>query len=606
MTKRQKRNLLRLIVSLVLFVSGWILDGWFSFAVFLTAWLIAGYDVVINAVSGVFRRQFLDENFLMAIASTGAFFLGDYAEGAAVMIFFQIGELFQDYAVNRSRKSIGALMDMRPDIATVLKDGQAYEIDPEDVCVGDLLLVKPGERIPVDGVVVSGSAFLDTSKITGEAEPRECMEGMQVLSGCVNLSGVLTICAESVFAHSTVARILELVESASEKKAKTEQLITKFARIYTPAVVGAAVLLAVLPPLIFKDSCEMWVTRALTFLVISCPCALVISVPLSFFGGMGAASKCGIIIKGGVVLEKLAVLEQIALDKTGTLTTGDFTITEVHSSVCSAEELLQLAAAAERYSAHPAARAICNAAAYSDASADDIEELPGYGVSALVNQKRIYIGNRRLMEKIGLQMDASAVDVSCVHVAIDETYAGYIVLQDTIKQDAQAVVSTLRQKGISRIIMLTGDTTAAADYVAKSIDLDQVYASLLPQDKVALLESLMKDGGVTAFVGDGVNDAPVLSMADIGIAMGGVGSDAAVEAADAVLLQDRLQGIPDAIAIGRKTLRIAKQNICFALGVKFLILILGALGIANMWLAVFADVGVAVLAILNAMRTLRM
>ena len=604
MTKKQRRNLIRTGAALLLFAAGMIADGVPALVLLAAAWLTAGYDVVLEALGGILRGQLLDENFLMAIASVGAFVLGDYGEGAAVMIFFQIGEQFRDYAVNRSRKSIAALMDLRPDKARVLEDGTETEKDPEEVCVGDLLLVKPGERIPVDGVVVSGDAFLDTSKITGESEPRGIAAGERVLSGCVNLSGVLTVRAESAYEHSTVARILELVESASEKKAKAEQLITKFAHVYTPLVVAAAVLLALLPPLVLHQPFGMWVERALTFLVISCPCALVISVPLSFFGGMGAASRRGIIVKGGVVLEQLAALRQVAFDKTGTLTTGEFHVERVLPAGIQEDELLRTVALAEQHSAHPVARAVCTRAGVTG-SVESVEELPGFGVSAVVEGRKVSAGNRRLMEKIGLCPEAPSGCTACIYVAIDGVYAGCIALSDTVKPDAADALAALRRMGIRKTVMLTGDTEAAAAQAAAQIRPDDYRAALLPQEKVAALEELMKDGGVTAFVGDGVNDAPVLSMADIGIAMGGVGSDAAVEVADVVILHDRLSALPEAVSIGRRTLRIARENIWFALGVKALILVLGALGIADMWLAVFADVGVAILAILNAMRTLR-
>ncbi|MEA4965579.1 MAG: heavy metal translocating P-type ATPase [Oscillospiraceae bacterium] len=603
MNRKQKKLLARILAALVFFAVGLFLEGWWRFGFMAAAWLLTGVSVAKQAAKGLLRGQLLDENFLMTVASLGAFTLMEAAEGAAVMIFFQIGELFEDYAVNRSRKSIAAMMDLRPDTAVVLLDGTETEKDPEEVRPGDLLLVRPGQRVPVDGTVVEGNCFLDTAKITGEAEPREVGPGMAVLSGCVNLSGVLTIRAESAYEHSTVARILELVESASEKKAKAEQLITKFAHVYTPLVVGAAVLLALIPPLCFGEPFGEWVHRSLTFLVISCPCALVISVPMSFFGGMGAASKRGIVVKGGIVLEQLASLRQVVLDKTGTLTTGEFTVSGVYPQGVEEAELLRLVSMAERYSAHPAAQAICrNAAAEQEAT--EIEELPGFGVSALADGRRVRAGNRRLMEKDGIVPELPTDGATCVYVSLDGIYAGRIELMDTVKNGARDTVDQLRKLGISNTVMLTGDVESSARRVAGEVGLDGYFAGLLPQDKVTRLEEVMRQGGATAFVGDGVNDAPVLTMADVGIAMGGVGSEAAVEAADVVLLNDRLSGIADAIRIGRKTRRIAKENIYFALGVKLAILVLGALGIASMWLAVFADVGVAILAILNAMRTM--
>ena len=603
MTRKQKKELLRILIALVLFAVGLFLESWWMFGVMAAAWLVAGSEVAVTAISGIFRGQLLDENFLMTIASIGAFALGDCKEGVAVMIFFRVGELFEDYAVSRSRKSISSLMDLRPDTAVVLENGEEVEKDPEEVVIGDRLLVKPGERIPVDGRVLEGTGFLDTSKITGEAEPREVAPGMEILSGCVNLSGVLTIEAESAYEHSTVARILELVESASDKKATTERFITRFARIYTPAVVLAAVLLALVPPLVFRQPFAEWIHRALTFLVISCPCALVISVPLSFFGGMGAASKHGIVVKGGVVLEQLARLDQVVFDKTGTLTTGEFSVSNVFPVGMEEETLLRLVAAAEQYSAHPAAKAICRQA---DAAgeAEAVEELPGYGVSAVVEGKRIHAGNRRLMEREGVDPEAPSEGATCIYVTVDGVYAGRIELTDTIKENAAETMADLRQTGVHRLVMLTGDVESSAKRVADALGLDEWRAGLLPQDKVTELEEQLRTGLVTAFVGDGVNDAPVLTMADIGIAMGGVGSDAAVEAADVVILHDKLSGIPEAKRIGKKAMRIAKENIVFALGVKAVVLVLGALGFASMWLAVFADVGVSVLAILNAMRTM--
>lgn len=603
MTRKQKKELLRILIALVLFAVGLFLEGWWMFGVMAAAWLVAGSEVAVTAISGIFRGQLLDENFLMTIASIGAFALGDCKEGVAVMIFFRVGELFEDYAVSRSRKSISSLMDLRPDTAVVLENGEEVEKDPEEVVIGDRLLVKPGERIPVDGRVLEGTGFLDASKITGEAEPREVAPGMEILSGCVNLSGVLTIEAESAYEHSTVARILDLVESASDKKATTERFITRFARIYTPAVVLAAVLLALVPPMVFRQPFAEWIHRALTFLVISCPCALVISVPLSFFGGMGAASKHGIVVKGGVVLEQLARLDQVVFDKTGTLTTGEFSVSNVFPVGMEEETLLRLVAAAEQYSAHPAAKAICRQA---DAAgeAEAVEELPGYGVSAVVEGKRIHAGNRRLMEREGVDPEAPSEGATCIYVTVDGAYAGRIELTDTIKENAAETMADLRQTGVHRLVMLTGDVESSAKRVAGALGLDEWRAGLLPQDKVTELEEQLRTGLVTAFVGDGVNDAPVLTMADIGIAMGGVGSDAAVEAADVVILHDKLSGIPEAKRIGKKAMRIAKENIVFALGVKAVVLVLGALGFASMWLAVFADVGVSVLAILNAMRTM--
>ena len=603
MTGKQKRNYLELSVAALCFIIGLFLDGVPGFLCSAAAWLIAGYRTFLSAIGGILRGELLDENFLMTVASIGAFLLGDGVEGSAVMLFFRIGEMFEEHAVNRSRKSIAALMAIRPDRAVLLRDGEELSVEPEEVCIGDLLRVKPGERVPVDGMITEGYASLDTSHITGESQPKDVGEGDRILSGCINLSGVLTIRAESTYAHSAVGRILELVESASEKKAKTERMITKFAQIYTPAVVISAVLLAVLPPLIFSQPFAEWIKRALTFLVISCPCALVISVPLSFFGGMGAASRRGIVVKGGIALERLSKLHHIIFDKTGTLTSGVFSVASVEPVGCSKEELLRYVSSAEQYSAHPAAKAICHAAG-SIIPAEQVEELPGFGVSAVVNGVSVQAGNLRLMQKNGFEPSGDAEGGTSVYVLLGGRYAGRILLSDTIRSDAVQSVSRLRSLGVRIVTVLTGDVAAAAKPVAEAITADRWYASLLPGDKVSHMEQAVSRGDLTAFVGDGVNDAPVLAMADVGIAMGGVGSDAAVEAADVVILQDRLSAIPEIVLIAKKTMRIAVQNIVFALGVKLLVLILGAFGFAGMWMAVFADVGVSVLAILNAMRAL--
>ena len=602
MNRIQRRNLIELSFSAICFLLGAILNDTAGFLFAAAAWLIAGYRTIGAAVGGILRGELLDENFLMTVASFGAFCLGESVEGAAVMLFFRIGEQFETYAVNRSRKSIAALMSIRPDRAVIIRNGEEVSAEPEEVQIGDLILVKPGERVPVDGIITEGSASLDTSHVTGESQPLDAGEGDRILSGCINLSGVLMIRAESTYAHSTVGRILELVESASEKKAATERMITKFAQIYTPVVVSAAVLLALLPPLLFSQPFGEWIKRALTFLVISCPCALVISVPLSFFGGMGAASRHGIVIKGGIVLERLAKLQQIIFDKTGTLTSGEFSVSAIYPEGCSQDALLRLVAAAEQFSFHPAAKAICRSCE-TVAPAEMVEEIPGYGVSAIVDGIRVQAGNARMLERNGVSVSESSTAGSVVYVLLNDAYAGRIELSDTIRPDAAASVSCLRSLGIRKISMLTGDIPAAAKPVAEAIQLDSWTASLLPADKVNHLNQAVSSGVITAFVGDGVNDAPVLATADIGIAMGGVGSEAAVEASDVVILQDRLSALPEVVSIAKKTMKIAIQNIVFALGVKFLVLILGAFGMAGMWLAVFADVGVSVLAILNAMRT---
>ncbi len=614
MTRRQRRDLVRILIAFGLFLIGLILShtvesAWLPIPFLLAAYLLVGYDVLFAAVRNIGSGQIFDENFLMSIATIGAFILQDWSEGAAVMLFYQVGELFQSCAVERSRRSISSLMNLRPDYAVVLENGQEVRKDPDEVAVGDILRVKPGERIPVDGTIVEGAATLDTSKITGESMPAEAMTGEQVLSGCVNLNGVLKIRAESAYAHSTVARILDLTEQAQMKKAKTERFITRFARVYTPAVVAAAVLLAVIPPLVLQQAFSIWIERALLFLVISCPCALVISVPLSFFGGMGAASKAGVIVKGSVALELLADAQTVVFDKTGTLTTGQFHVESIRPAAGMAEqELLRLCALAETYSAHPVAQAVVAAAGTVEGTATDTNEIPGCGISAVVDGSHILAGNAHLMEREHVRYQAHEGTGTVIYVARDGTFCGSVLVCDTVKPEAQRAVRDLRARGIRKAIMLTGDRPAAAEAVASEIGLDQYRAGLLPQDKMKCLEEILDapHTGSIVYVGDGVNDAPVLMRADVGIAMGGVGSEAAIEAADVVVLTDNPEKIAVSIDIGRKTMSISRQNIIFALVVKAAIMVLGAVGKANMWMAVFADVGVAVLAILNAMRTMRL
>ena len=554
--------------------------------------------------------QVFDENFLMSLATVGALATGEYPEAVFVMLFYQVGELFQSYAVDQSRKSITSLMDIRPDYANIEVDGQLRQVDPEDVAVGDTIVIKAGERIPLDGVVLEGTSNVDTAALTGESLPREAQPGDDVISGCVNLSGLLRVRVTKAFEESTVAKILDLVENSSSKKAKAENFITKFARYYTPAVVLAAVALALLPPLFTSIQWVDSIQRALNFLVVSCPCALVISVPLSFFGGIGGASKNGLLVKGGNYLEVLAKTELVVFDKTGTLTRGVFNVTAIHPDHCGEAQLLELAALAERYSDHPISRSLKEAYGKElDASrVSNVEELSGRGVRATVDGRQICAGNDKLMEDIGVSWHPCHRVGTTVHVASDGVYLGHIVISDEVKPDAKEAITALKACGVRRTVMLTGDAKAVGESVAQELGLDEVHTQLLPADKVTRVEALLGEvspKGALAFVGDGINDAPVLSRADIGIAMGGLGSDAAIEAADIVLMDDKPSKLADAIRIARRTLAIVRQNIVFALAVKFLVLALSAAGVANMWEAVFADVGVSVIAILNAMRALK-
>lgn len=610
MTKKQKSLLTRIILGIVLFLAGMILERavdapwayWTAVGLLLMSWLLCGLEIAIKAVKNIGHGQIFDESFLMTLATVGAFALMDFDEGAAVMLFFQVGELFQSIAVERSRRSVAALMDLRPDVALVLRDGEPEECDPEEVEAGDLLRVLPGQRIPVDGVVVEGSSSVDTAKITGESVPADVTPGDRVLSGCINISGILTIRAESEYASSTVARILDLMESATEGKSATESLITRFARYYTPCVVAGAVILALLPPFFDGWQFAKWITRALNFLVVSCPCALVISVPLSFFGGMGAVSRAGMIAKGGVALENLAKAKVAVFDKTGTLTTGTFAVTQVRTAGMERDQLLRLVAGAESASSHPIARAIVAAADARETRVENLKEIPGRGISAVVEGHQVFAGNRLLMEESGFTPEEVQAGGTAVYAAVDGRYAGCILLEDTVKPGAREALAELDTLGIRETVMLTGDREHAAASVAKRLGLTRWFAGLLPQDKVERVRELQKSGDTLIFVGDGVNDAPVLALAGVGVAMGGIGSDAAVEASDLVLLKDDLRSLPKAIRISRKTMAVARQNIVFALAVKFIVLLLSIFGIATMWLAVFADVGVAVLAILNATR----
>lgn len=608
-----KKETLRIGTALAIFAFGFLLKRYetVSLVLFVLAYAMAGYDVLYRAIRNILRGQIFDENFLMSIATVGAFAIGDFAEGAAVMLFYQVGELFQSYAVNQSRKSITELMNIRPDFANVLREGEYVTVDPEEVLVGETILVKPGEKVPLDGTIIEGSTTLDTAALTGEALPREVKSGEEVISGCINLNGTILVQVNKEFEESTVAKILDLVENASSKKAKAENFITKFAKYYTPIVVIVAAILAIIPPLLIPDaSFKDWLYRALIFLVVSCPCALVISIPLGFFGGIGGASKQGILIKGSNYLETLANTRTVVFDKTGTLTKGNFAVTSIYTNSGSEADLLELAAKAEYYSNHPISNSIKKAYGKEIIEDDikDVNEYPGYGVKAQINEKTVLAGNDRLMQENNISYTLCKEIGTIVYVAVDDTFLGSIVIADEIKSDAKIAIQELRRAGIRKTVMLTGDAKQVGENVASELKIDDVYTNLLPADKVDKLEELLSSKNAKetlAYVGDGINDAPVLARADIGIAMGGLGSDAAIEAADIVIMEDEPSKIATAIAISRKTLRIVKQNIVFALSIKILVLILAAFGMSNMWEAVFADVGVSVIAILNAIRVLR-
>ncbi len=612
MTKKQKRTLYRILASGLLFLLGLLLplEGVGKLLILLPAYAIIGWDVLWKAARNIINGQVFDENFLMALATVGAFFTGEYPEAVAVMLFYQTGELFQSVAVGRSRRSIAALMDIRPDYANIEENGLLRQVDPEEVVVGDTIVVKAGERIPLDGVVLEGNSSLDTAALTGESLPRAVAPGDPVISGCINQSGLLRVRATKVYGESTVARILDLVENASTKKAKVENFITRFARYYTPVVVVAAVLLAVLSPLLTSVSWQEGVHRALIFLVISCPCALVISVPLSFFGGIGGESKIGVLVKGSSYLEALADTQVVVFDKTGTLTKGVFQVTAIHPQGMEEAELLELCALAESYSEHPISHSLRKAWGKElDATRlGAVEELSGRGIQAVVDGKTVLAGNQKLMAERGIPWEDCERTGTIVHLAVEGSYAGHIVISDEVKPEASGAIAALRAGGVKKTVMLTGDAKEVGEAVAKELGLDEVHSQVLPGDGVEQVERLLEEtsrSGKLAFVGDGINDAPVLSRADVGIAMGGLGSDAAIEAADVVLMDDAIEKLPAAIAIARRTLSIARQNIIFALVVKGAVLLLGAWGMANMWEAVFADVGVSVLAILNAMRALK-
>ena len=611
MSKGQKIDLVRILLALVLWIVVWLLplDGYFKLIAFLVPYLVIGYDVLWSAVRNILHGQVFDENFLMAVASIGAFCVAQYPEAVAVLLFYQVGELCQGLAVGKSRKSIAALMDIRPDFARVLRDGKEETVDPQTVEVGETIIIKPGERVPLDAVVTKGESAVDTSALTGESLPCDKHVGDNVISGSINLNGLIEAKVRTAYAESTVSRVLDLVENSAAKKARAEAFITRFAKYYTPCVVIAAVLLAVLPPLILKQGFSEWITRALTFLVVSCPCALVISVPLSFFGGIGGASKLGILIKGANDLEALSKVDTVVFDKTGTLTQGRFEVTAVHAQEMSEAELLDIAALAESYSNHPIALSIIKAhGGHLDKSrVSSIEESSGYGVTAVIDGKKVSVGNDKLMHRAGVQWKDCHLPGTTVHIAADGVYMGHIVISDTVKPDAKEAILALKNNGVRKTVMLTGDNKKNGEAVAAELGLDEAKTQLLPDEKVAAVEELLQqkpEKRTLAFVGDGINDAPVLARADVGIAMGALGSDAAIEAADIVLMDDRLTGLSKAMRISRKTMRIVHQNIVFSLLVKLAVLVLGALGIANMWFAVFADVGVMILAILNAMRAL--
>ena len=618
MNKKQKKVFIRIIVAAVLMVVLSLLpiDGWLKFVLFMIPYLVIGHDILLKAWKGILNRQVFDENFLMAVATIGAILLGDYKEGVAVMLFYQIGELFQSYAVGKSRRNISELMDIRPDYANIEKeDGTLEQVDPDEVEIGSVIVVQPGEKVPIDGVIEEGRTSLNTSALTGESLPREAGVGDEVISGCINMSGVLKIRTTKEFGESTVSKILDMVENASSKKSRSENFISKFAKYYTPAVCYGALALAILPPLVRLMFLGMtpewgdWVMRALTFLVISCPCALVISIPLSFFAGIGGASNAGVLVKGSNYLETLSETKYVVFDKTGTMTQGVFEVSGVHHSSMDTEKLLEYAALAECHSSHPISKSLKKAYGkpLDPSRVTDVEEISGNGVTAKVDGVRVAAGNSKLMEKLGVDcMECHSVG-TVVHMAVDGKYAGHILISDQIKPHAKEAIAALKKCGVKKTIMLTGDRREAARQVAEELGIDEVHSELLPGDKVAQVEKLLDEKGEKerlAFVGDGINDAPVLSRADIGIAMGALGSDAAIEAADIVLMDDDPLKISKAIRISRKCLRIVYENIYFAIGVKVVCLILGALGIANMWAAIFADVGVMIIAVLNAIRAL--
>lgn len=617
MTKKQKKVLIRIIIAAVLVIALQFIPvkGYVRFGLYMIPYFVIGYDILKKAGKGILNRQIFDENFLMAVATIGAIALGDYKEGTAVMLFYQIGELFQSYAVGKSRRNISDLMDIRPDYANVEKDGELEQVDPDEIEIGTVIVVQPGEKVPIDGVVVEGTSSLNTSALTGESVPREVSVDDEIISGCINMTGLLKIRTTKEFGESTVSKILELVENASSRKSRSENFISKFAKIYTPAVCYGALALAILPPIVRMAFMGLapewgdWVYRALTFLVISCPCALVISIPLSFFAGIGGASREGVLVKGSSFLETLSQTKIVVFDKTGTMTKGVFEVNGIHHSPYKDEELLEYAALAESYSTHPISKSLQRAYGkpIDKNRISDVEEIGGHGLTAKVDGKVVAAGNAKLMKKLGIEYHDCSHVGTIVHVAIDGKYAGHILISDVIKEHAAEAIAALKKSGIEKTVMLTGDAKNVADHVAAQLGIDEVCSELLPGDKVEKVEELLtkkSEKDKLAFVGDGINDAPVLSRADIGIAMGALGSDAAIEAADIVLMDDDPLKISKAIRISRKCIRIVYENIYFAIGIKVICLVLGALGIANMWFAIFADVGVMILAVLNAIRTL--
>ena len=608
-----KNRLWRIIIGAIFFIVAIVIDTnieWLNIALYLISYIIVGGDIVKRAVRNIFKGKVFDENFLMSIATIGAMLIGEYPEGIAVMLFYQVGELFQSYAVDKSRRSIADAMDIRPDYANVKRGDEVIKVDPDEVQIGDIIVIKPGERVPLDGKVIEGNSMVDTSALTGESVPREVEVGHEILSGCINVNGVITAEVTKEYGESTVSKILDLVENASSKKSQSEQFITKFARYYTPIVVIIAVFLAIIPPLVIDGATfSDWIYRALTFLVVSCPCALVVSIPLSFFGGIGGASRKGILVKGSNYLEALAEAEIIVFDKTGTLTKGVFNVQEIHPEGITKEELLELTSYAESYSNHPISNSLKQAYGkeIDNGRISDVEEISGHGVIAAVDGKKVAAGNIKLMKKLNIPCYEGEAVGTVVHVGIDDKYAGYIVIADEVKEDSARAIKELKEAKIKQTVMLTGDTKNVASKVAKQLGLDKVYSELLPGDKVEKVEELLAQKsakGKLAFVGDGINDAPVLARADIGIAMGGLGSDVAIEAADVVIMTDEPSKIATAIKVSKKTLRIARQNTVFSIGIKIIVLILSAFGIATMWAAIFADVGVTIIAVLNAFRAL--